>query len=177
MGGDYLSRKIAFAGVFTGMSVVLLYLGAMMPTGKVTLYFLASLPVAFTIIEAGAGAGAILYVAVCILAGFTTGNIYGVIPFAFFFGHYPIFKFLIEKKRKALFELLLKLAVFNSSMLLWYVLFRSIFMESLPAALTGGGLLPAALFAVLQLVFLIYDYTFSGLIYFYETRLEALRRK
>lgn len=146
-----------------------------MPTGKVSLYFLASLPVTFTILQWGAGAGITLFIAVSMLSGLLTGNIYGVIPFVFFFGHYPIFKFLIEKKRKAVVEVILKLVVFNSSMLLWYLLFRSIFLESLPVQLTGG-LLPAVLFAGLQLVFFIYDYVLSRLIFYFEDKLDFIKR-
>lgn len=170
-----MSRKIAFAGIFAGISVVLLYLSALMPTGKVSLYFLASLPVTFTIMQWGAGAGITLFIAVSILSGLLTGNIYGVVPFALFFGHYPIFKFLIEKKRKAVVEVIFKLLVFNSSILLWYLFFRSVFLESLPVRMTGG-ILPAALFAGLQLVFFIYDYVLSRLIFYFEDKLANIRQ-
>lgn len=169
-----MSRKIAFTGIFAGISVVLLYLSALMPTGKISLYFLASLPVTFTIMQWGAGAGITLFVAVSLLSGLLTGNIYGVVPFVFFFGHYPIFKFLIEKKRKAVVEVILKLAVFNSSLLLWYLIFRSIFIGSLPVRITGV-MLTAALFAGLQLVFFIYDYVLSRLIFYFEDKLDIFK--
>lgn len=171
-----MSRKIAFAGVFAGVSVVLLYISAVMPTGKLTLYFLASLPVAFMIVESGAGAGVTLYFAVCILSALVSGNIYGVVPFVFFFGHYPIFKFLIEKKRKVLTELLLKLIVFNLSMLLWYLLFKSIFIGALPVQFIGNGMLMAAFIAAMQIVFFIYDYVFSRLLFYYESKLSLFKR-
>lgn len=175
IGGDNLSRKIAFTGIFAGISVVLLYLGALTPTGKISLYFLSSLPVTFTIMQWGAGAGVTLFIAVSMISGILTGNIYGVVPFVFFFGHYPIFKFLIEKKRKAVVEVILKLVVFNCSMLLWYLLFRGIFLENLPVQLTGG-MLPAALYAGLQLVFIIYDYVLSRLIFYFEDKLDVIKR-
>lgn len=133
-----MSRKIAFAGIFAGIAIVILYLSVIIPAGKLTLYFLASLPVAFAIIESGAGAGLSLYFAVCILSALVLGNVYGIIPFIFFFGHYPVFKFIIEKQERAWVEILLKLVVFNLSMLLWYVLFKNVFIGTLPVLLRGG---------------------------------------
>lgn len=176
MGGEILSRKIAFAGIFTGIAVVLLYIGAIIPTGKLTLYFLASLPVAFAIIEYGPGAGIVLYFAASILFVLVSGNIYGIVPFMFFFGHYPIFKFYIEKSRKALVELLLKLVVFNLSMFLWYMLFRSLFIETLPTEFTGNSMLMAAIIIAVQGIFFVYDFVFSRLIFYYESKLSLFKR-
>ena len=116
-----MSRKMAFTGIFTSIAVVFLYLSTIMPTGKLTLYFLASLPVAITIVELGAGAGIAVYFAASLLNMLITGNITGAVPFVFFFGHYPVFKYFIEKGRKAAVELLLKLTVFNMSIFLWYL--------------------------------------------------------
>jgi len=171
-----MSRKIAFAGIFTGVSVVLLYISAMMPTGKLTLYFLASLPVAISIVEFGSGAGISVYFAACILASLVTGNILGVVPFALFFGHYPIFKYYIEKGRKAAAEVLLKLAVFNMSALLWYLLFRALFIEVLPVQYISNGVLLVVFISALQLVFFVYDYVFSRLIFYYESKLGIFKR-
>ena len=101
-----------------------------MPTGKLTLYFLASLPIAIATIEFGAGAGTAVYFATCVLSVLATGNVFGIVPFALFFGHYPIFKYFVEKGRLAAVEVLLKLAVFNISGLFGYFLFKSLFVRS-----------------------------------------------
>ncbi len=171
-----MSRKIAFTGIFTGIAVVLLYLSAIMPTGKLTLYFLASLPVAIAIVEFGAGAGISVYLAACILSALVAGNIFGIVPFVLFFGHYPIFKFWIEKGRKAVSEVMLKLVVFNASWLLWYLLFKSLFITVIPAQFTGNSMLFAAFIAALQVIFFIYDYVFSRLLFYYESKLSMMRR-
>ncbi len=171
-----MSRKIAFTGIFTGVAVVLLYMSAIMPTGKLTLYFLASLPVAFALVEFGTGAGIALYFSACVLSALVTGNIYGIVPFMLFFGHYPIFKYFIEKGRKAVAEVLLKLAVFNISGILWYLLFKSLFMAALPLHFTQSSVLMAGFIAALQLVFFIYDYVFSKLLFYYESRLRIFKR-
>jgi hypothetical protein len=170
-----MSRKIAFIGIFTGAAVVLLYMSAIMPTGKLTLYFLASLPVAFVIIEFGTAAGVALYFTTCVLSILVAGNIYGIVPFVLFFGHYPIFKYLIEKGRKAVVEVLLKLAVFNISGLLYYLLFKSLFVAELPLQLTKNSVLLIGFIGALQLVFFAYDYVFSRLLFYYKSRLSMFK--
>lgn len=171
-----MSRKIAFTGIFTALAVIFLYMSTIIPAGKLTLYFLASLPVAIIIVELGAGAGIAVYFAVSLLNILITGNIMGAAPFVFFFGHYPVFKYFIEKGRKAAVELLLKLIVFNMSIFLWYLLFKSLLITVLPAPLTDNGILPGAAFAVIQVVFLVYDYVFSRLLFYYESKLSLFRR-
>ena len=176
LGSEKLSRKIAFTGIFTGIAVVLLYLSVIMPTGKLTLYFLASLPVAIVIIEFGAGAGISVYLAACILSALIAGNIFGIVPFALFFGHYPIFKFCIEKGRKAVREVVFKLIVFNASWILWYLFFKTIFITVIPSQFTGNSLLFAAFIAVLQVIFFAYDYVFSRLLFYYESKLSMIKK-
>jgi hypothetical protein len=171
------STTAAFTGIFTGITVIFLYFGAIVPTGKLTLYFMASLPVAITIVEFGTGAGISVYFAACMLSALMGGNILGIVPFALFFGHYPIFKYYIEKGRKAVTEVMLKLVVFNASWLLWYLLFESLFTSVIPTQFTGSSALFAAFIAVLQVIFFIYDYIFSRLLFYYESKLSMVRKR
>ena len=171
-----MSRKIAFTGIFTGIAVVFLYISAIVPSGKLTLYFLASLPVSIAIIEFGAGAGISVYFAACILSSLVAGNIFGIVPFVLFFGHYPVFKYFIEKGRNMVAEVLLKLAVFNISGLLWYSLFKNLFIGALPAQFTKNFGLLSAFIVVVQVVFFTYDYVYSRLIFYYEARLSIFKR-
>lgn len=171
-----MSRKIAFTGIFTSVAVVLLHISTIMPTGKLTLYFLASWPVSIAIIEFGAGAGISAYFAACILSLLVSGNVFAIVPFAFFFGHYPIFKYFIEKGRKAAVEVLLKLAVFNLSWFMWYFLSKNLFIELLPVQLNNNGWLLTAFIAVMQVIFFVYDYMFSRLLFYYESKLRTVKR-
>lgn len=171
-----MSRKIAFGGIFAGLAVIMLYLASIMPTVKLTLYVLASLPVAFAVVEFGAGAGAAVYISVGIISVFVTGNIYAAVPFAVFFGHYPILKYFIEKNRSTLVEILLKLAVFNLSLAFTFIFFKSLFFNALSAAQLNSAVIPAALVVAAQGVFFIYDYIFSRLIFYYESRKNLFKR-
>ena len=158
------------------MAVIFLCISTIMPTGKLTLYFLASLPVSIAIIEFGAGAGTSVYFATCILSSMAAGNIFTIVPFAFFFGHYPIFKYFIEKRRKVAVEVLLKLAIFNLSGLLWYLLFKSLFIELVPVKFINNVGLLIVFIAVMQVVFFTYDYVYSRLLFYYESKLRIIKR-
>jgi hypothetical protein len=170
-----LSRKIAFTGILTGLAVIFLYFSAVMPTGKLTLYFLASVPVSIAIVEFGAGAGISVYFAACILYSLVVGNIFTIAPFVFFFGHYPIFKYLIEKKRKAAVEIMLKLAFFNLSGLLLYFLFSSLFVNMIPVKFNNNGGLMTVFIVMGQVIFFTYDYVYSRLLFYYESRLSIIK--
>ena len=170
-----MSRKIALTGILTCLAVIFLYISAIMPTVKLTLYFLASLPVSIAIVEFGAGAGISVYFAACILSFMVAGNIFAIVPFVFFFGHYPIIKYFIEKKRKAVAEVMLKLAVFNLSGLLLYFLFRGLFITMIPVQFANIGLLTAFI-AIAQVIFFTYDYVYSRLLFYYESKRRIMKR-
>ncbi len=170
-----LSRKIAFTGILSGVASVLVYLAVIVPSGKLFLYFSASLPVSAAIIEFGAGAGISVYFASSILSLLFTGSIFGIVPFVFFFGHYPIFKYLIEKRRPPAAEVLLKLVVFNLSGLLWYLAFKNLFISTLPERFFSNGTLKVFFAAVMQVIFFIYDYLYSAIIFYYESKLRILK--
>jgi hypothetical protein len=172
-----MSGKIAFGGIFAGLAVILLYIASIMPTGRLTLYFLSSLPVAFAIVEFGAGAGIAVYIAAGVLSIFVSGNIYAAAAFALFFGHYPIFKYFIEKNRGALVEIMLKLIVFNMSLTLMFILFRSLFFDVFSSSLLNSKVILVVLAVIGQTAFFAYDYVFSRLIFYYKSKVSVFRRE
>lgn len=167
-----MSRKISFGGIFTAIAIILLYLASMMPTLKLSLYTLCSLPIAFIIIEAGVKAGFISYLAVSILAFLVIGKPLGVLPFILFFGHYSIFKFFIERKQNPIAEILLKLAVFNGSLLIGYFIYSQLLIVDMTAVLNHFSIPPVFIWIGLQPLFIFYDYVFTRLIGFYFQRIK-----
>ena len=167
-----MSRKVSFGGIFTGLAVILLYLATVMPTFELSLYTLCSLPIAFVIIEAGVKAGFISYLAVSILSFLLIGRPLGVLPFLLFFGHYGIFKFLIEKKRNPVVEIVLKLVVFNGSLMLGYYIYSQLLMVDMTAMLNHFKIQPIFIWIGLQPLFILYDFIFTRLIGFYFQRIK-----
>lgn len=171
-----MSRKVAFGGVFTALSVIFLYLAIVMPTGRAALYFVSGLPVALAIIEFGITTGIGVYVSASLLALLLVGDIAGVVPFILFFGHYGIMKFYIEKQRKAVLEILLKLLVFNFSMGIGYFLLTTLLSVPLPEAVPNLGFYVTGALIAAQVLFFLYDYIYSRLLGYYEDRIYLFRR-
>lgn len=170
-----MSRKVAFGGIFTALSVIFLYLAAVMPTGRVALYFVSGLPVALAIIEFGVTTGIGVYASASLLALLLVGDVTAVLPFILFFGHYGILKFYIEKQRKAVLEILLKLLAFNILMGIGYFLFTVLLAVPLPEALPNLGFYIAGAWIAAQFLFFLYDYIYSRLLGYYEDRIYLFR--
>lgn len=172
-----MARKVAFGGIFTALTVVLLYFAAFVPTGRLAAYALCSVPIAFSIVELGVGAGALVYVSTSILSVLLIGSINDLVPFILFFGHYGICKFYIEKQRRAALEIILKLLVFNGSIALAYFVFTRLFLSAAAGILTNSGLLIAGFVLLAQVVFFIYDYVYSRIIFYYQDKRHILWNK
>lgn len=168
-----MSRKIAFGGILTALCVVLIYLAAYLPTGKLGLYALASLIIAIAVIELDIKLGAIVYIAAAILIFLLTGNINALLLFTLFFGSYPLLKYYIEKQRNSSIEMIMKFGVFNLLAILDFYMFKLIMgispinIESFSVWILLGLVLAG------QIVFLIYDYILSRLIDYYINRIRS----
>jgi hypothetical protein len=168
-----MSRKIAFGGILTALCVVLNYLAAYLPTGKLGLYALASVTIAVAVVELDIKLGAVVYTAAAILIFLLTGSINTLLLFVLFFGSYPLLKYYIEKQRSAALEMILKFTAFNLLAILGFYLFKLLlgispinpgnFPVWMILGLAAGG----------QVVFLIYDYVLSRLIYYYINRIKS----
>ncbi|HYE10576.1 MAG TPA: hypothetical protein VEF53_10405 [Patescibacteria group bacterium] len=168
-----MSRKIAFGGILTALCVVLNYLAAYLPTGKLGLYALASLTIAVAVVELDIKLGAVVYTAAAILIFLLTGNINTLLLFVLFFGSYPLLKYYIEKQRSAALEMILKFTAFNLLAILGFYLFKLLFGIS-PINLGNFSVgMILGLAAGGQVVFLIYDYILSRLIYYYINRIKS----
>lgn len=168
-----MSRRIAFGGILTALCVVLIYLAAYMPSGKLGLYALASVTIAIAVVELDIKLGALVYAASTLLIFLLTGNINAVLLFTLFFGSYPLLKYYIEKQRSAALEMLLKLAAFNLQALLGFFVFKLLFGISAFNLASYSIWVLIGLMVFGQFVFLIYDYILSRLIDYYINRIKT----
>ena len=180
------SKSIAMGGLMTALSVILLYLGSILPTGTLILLTVASLPVAIMIIENGYGYGLLTYGSTGIAFFIFSGNIKGLITYSIFFGIYPVIKLVAEKNPFIIKEFALKIGFFNLSLMGILYGFKLIGIDFLtlvkginfPFGYSDAkdGILywamPYILFAVAQIAFLVYDYAFSILIGYYIKRFQ-----
>lgn len=167
-----MSRKIAFGGILTAICVILNYMAAAMPSGKLGLYALSSVAIAAAVVELDIKWGVLVYAASTVLIFMLTGNINALLLFTSFFGCYPLLKFYIEKQRTPAIEMLLKFLSFNLLGVLGYFIYSAIFGVS-PINLTlFSQWMLVGLAVAAQVVFLLYDYVLSRLIDYYVNRIK-----
>lgn len=162
------ARGITINALLLALSIVLLFLASFVPAVEMSLYALVSFCVAAAIIEGGLGRGFLLYVAAMILPLILLPDKLAILPYAIFFGPYPCVKYIVEKLRKQVLEILLKLLCFNVFLGIGILFFKALFMG--PINLTG---IPWwILLAAVQAVFLLYDYVMTLAIGFYNNRIH-----
>ena len=83
--------------------------------------------------------------------------------FIFLFGHYPILKVSIEKIKSHLLEWVVKIAVFNISVISCYWLILNIFMPNVLDSLSDWGKYGILIFlGFANLTFILYDFFLSS---------------
>lgn len=170
-----MTRKVAFGGILTALCVVIVYMAAFLPSGKLGMYAISSLIIACAVIELGIKWGTVTYAASAALILLLTGSINAFLIFALFFGSYPIIKYYIEKLSSAMSETVLKLVTINMLAVMGYFIYKGLLGIS-PINIPGSSnLLVIALIIAAQAVFLVYDYILSRLISYYMDRIRLLR--
>ncbi len=170
------TKQLAYGGVFSALSFVLLFLACVVPTLEMTFYAAASMMPAFMILEyafsskkATATPGVLVYVTTVILGFLLIPNKVAILPYALFFGIYGIIKYYIEKFGNRWVMLALKLIIFGGLFSTAYFLFKELLISSLSLPDT---VFPVMLFGAL-IFLMLYDYIFSMAIAYYLNRVHA----
>ncbi|WP_352418440.1 hypothetical protein [Proteiniborus sp.] len=161
------SRKIALGGIVTLLSTVSLYLSSILPTNRLFFFALSTFFLSVIIIEDNIKFAGLVYLSSSVLSFIIIPNKTVVIPYILFFGYYAIVKSLIERINKLLIELLIKLMLFNLSTYVTYSIVSKALLGEIIIKLPVW-----AIFLLMQLAFLIYDYSFSLGIFFYRSRIR-----
>lgn len=153
--------------VFTALSIVIMYLASVFPTGSLALTAVASLFTIAAVIEAGVGGGAFVYAGTTIL-GLLLLPDKGVLAFyGLFFGYYPIVKHYAEKLKSRIAEWCVKLAVMNAALSVIIFLFSKAFLQAV--SLNVGKLV---IYIIFNAAFVVFDIGLSKLIGFYMVRIS-----
>ena len=165
--------RVALTAVLAAVSLILLYLSTLLPTGRMGIVALAGLTPAAAVVSSGVGAGVLCYAGTGILALILLPDKGGALLYLLFFGLYPIVKYAVERLRRLPLELLLKLVFFNGVLTVFWLGLRAVLLSALPAA--GQALW--LVYAGGNVVFLLYDFGFSQVISFYGRRIDRVLRK
>lgn len=167
MGRNSKSAKVAYPAILGALSLILVYVASVVPSGNWGLVAVAGLFPAAAVISVGMKAGFLCWAGVSILAFLILPGKFCALLFAVLFGLYPMVKALIERLRRRGLGYLLKLVFFNAAFTLIFVVMKAAVLDSLPSALAVTWLL----YLVANVVFLLYDFGFSKLIGFYIARI------
>lgn len=159
-------KSITLSGILLAFTVICVFLAAVLPTSKLSLYAVSSLFMAVIVIEFGTRAGWAFYLASAILSAILVPRL-EVIPFIVFFGVYGLIKLYIERIHSRVLEYVLKLGYFNICLILGLVFLKELILNGVN--LTAPVYIVAA---ILEVVFIVYDYIYTLFIRFYGTKLK-----
>lgn len=159
-------KSISLSGILLAFAVICVFLAATLPTSKLSLYAISSLFIGVIIIEFGTKAGWTFYFASSILSVVLVPRL-EVIPFVVFFGIYGLIKLYTERIHSRIAEYAIKLVYFNICIALGLLFLKELVLDGMN--LTAPVYMIAA---VLEVVYLVYDYVYTLFIRFYASRLK-----
>lgn len=167
-----MGRKVAMGGILTAVSLIFLYFAFYLPSMKLTMYFLAGIIPGLVLVEMGVRQAWMLYAATSILSIIILGNAVHAIAYILMFGLYPITKFYIEKSRRLISQIILKLVYFNIAIAFIYFFWTKLFTFNVVASIPMTWIIIGA-----QPAFLLYDYVFTRVIFYYLDKIRIKWRK
>lgn len=160
------SKKMAYGGFYTAITILLLYLSSMLPTSKLALLTIVSSIIPLSLMTTGMKNTLIVYSSSFVIS-FFMGLREMSLLYLLFFGIYGIVKYYIEKISKLLIEIILKLISFNISLVIILFILKTTVIN-----ISNITLPFYALIILAQFTFLIYDYCLTLIIFFITKRLK-----
>ena len=163
------AKTAAFAGVLTAMSVVLLFVGVIVSPLSYVLPIATGLLMILLIESVSVKSALLTYFSTSFLSFILFGGKETVLFYVFFFGYYPILRLSLSKIKIKFLRLILKL-IFNVAMA--GVQLVLIYVLGIPFDNMFGKMGIALFFVALNLIFILYDFTFDMLVTIYDKKLK-----
>lgn len=158
------SFKVAFGGVISALSIVLMFSTGIFSTLTYAVPAVAGALLILIVIEISPKFAGAVYFAVAVLSLLVVADKEAAVMYAMFFGYYPIIKGFIEKHLKNVLSWIIKFAVFNVSVISAYFVVSKVFMISFDD-LESFGKWALPIFLILcNIVFALYDIALTRLI-------------
>lgn len=170
--GDNLknSRLIAYSGVATALSVVMLFLGSLIWVLGYTMPLIASLIMIILLDSISQKCALLTYVATSAVSFILLSDKECLLLYVLFFGYYPLIRDKINEIKPKFLSILLKYITFNASMILTQVLCVYVFGIPFDDMFGKWGII---LFIVcLNLVFTVFDKLYGLLLKLYRIKLK-----
>ncbi len=167
------SAKIAFCGLLVALCVVLMLSGGLIPIATYCAPMAAGILLLPVLLEYGKKTAWTAYAAVALIT-LMLGIDKEAAFFFLFLGYYPIVKWELDRIRRKPLRMLVKLAVWNGSVVLMYVIMG--FLLHMDAVVAEFGSMGAVMLIGFVLLFdlcmVLYDRLMMPLIYLYANRLR-----
>jgi hypothetical protein len=171
------TQQLTLGGILTALTLIFLYLGSIIETNTLTLLTLASFMVPIGLMRGDLRTAGLIYVSSSLLSFFIVPLNTSLI-YTFFFGIYGLMKYFIERTQNLLFEIFLKLILFNSIVSLFIIFMPAMLGHSFFNGLSNyiTRYLPfnsrsisfIIIWFTLQFGFFIFDYALTLLIHYYR---------
>ena len=149
------------------MTVALLYIASVFPTGQLGFVAVTSLFTIAVVIEAGLVYGILVYVCCAVLAFLIVPLKGAAILYALFFGYYAVIKSIAERMKTKALSWAFKEIVFLAALSVVWLVFRSVVFSPERAAMSTLPVYIAGL-----VVFTVYDIGLTRLIGYYMARIS-----
>ena len=176
------TKKLTMSAVLAAMGVVLLMIGAFVEMLALSMAAIASFFCIFAVIEMRKGYPWLIYATTSILSIILMPFSLGGWCYFLFFGFYPIIKEKIEKLNRVA-SWIVKLGIFNILVTVFLCIFRLVFVNDFNiviqelSAMLGGtdsvAIMTICVYAVLNLIFVLYDITLTRLIILYLVKIRG----
>ncbi len=161
------AQIISLCAMFIALTVLFLYLSTILPTAKISMFFVSSVFVGGILIEGKPGSAFLVFIASALVSLLIIPNKLYLIPYVALFGHYGIGKYYLEKIKDKVLAYFAKLLYFNIGAALIYVLIAYVFMMPQIFTIPLWVLIIAA-----EVAFVIYDFVYSKITVFYAVTIR-----
>lgn len=164
------SKVIAYSGVATALSVVMLFLGSIFWVLGYTMPLVASLVMIILLDSISQKSALLTFISTSIISFILLNDKECVLLYILFFGYYPLIRDKINDIKPKFLSYLLKFITFNAAMVLTQVLCVHVFGIPFDDMLGKWGIVVFAL--CLNLVFAVFDKLYTLLLKLYRIKLK-----
>lgn len=164
------SKVIAYSGVATALSVVMLFLGSIFWVLGYTMPLVASLVMIILLDSISQKSALLTFVSTSVISFILLNDKECVLLYVLFFGYYPLIRDKINDIKPKLLSYLLKFVTFNAAMVLTQILCVYVFGIPFDDMLGKWGIVVFAL--CLNLVFVVFDKLYTLLLRLYRIKLK-----
>jgi hypothetical protein len=158
--------RISLGAMLVALTVLTLYIGAILPAGRISLYFISGIFIIPMLYEFQPLAAFLIYLISSAIGLLFMPELVMILPYVFLFGHYGIGKYLIEERFRKLPAMIVKFVYYAAfTALIYFVCFQAFsggILDTIPVYLT---------ILILIALFFVYDFAYSLMVRLYNDRI------